>query len=1066
MEKKLIILIGLMGIFNSTFSQKLGSIKNNALTIHPANEKSISLLNPDVDLNDGRYVISSDKNLKEHIFKLDLEATVRSLKSTPKHTTNRSDWTKISLPDADGKLMNFDIAEDPVTSPELYNLYPQNRTYKLRNNTHSGILFTSPSWVKAVIFTDEGQLFIEPLNESNYISFIPSIQQMKDFECKAIEVRENADQNNSNSRSIMAGHGSNLRTYRIAIAATGEFSNSRSNDLQVINADIDGYVMALNLFYEKETSIRFTRVGGNNIIFLDPNTDGLDPTNEVNTAQTVINAAIGSSNYDIGHVVHRIASGGSGIAYVGSTCNGTYKGGGWSGGSNNSLVLSIMYHEIGHQLGAPHSFYGTSFNCVNRSVNFGYEPGSGTSLMAYGGLCQQSGSCTYNHNITPTANPIYLHASSLGFITSRSTTQTCGTISSQSNDIPVVVVPSAKSIPISTPFIISGSATDSNPLSYHWEEMDTDNLTLSCPSGQPNDAATSTTAPLFRSYNPSANGNTRIFPKIQDIISNTQVVGEILPTVARTINLRLVARDNLGATSWENVALTTVATAGPFIVNTANTGTAYAPGQSVTISWNVANTDLAPISCANVEIAFSSDGGLTFPTILAASTPNDGSQAITLPNVNTSTGRFRVKAVDNYFFDINNANFVVSGTCNIVASSIVDITPIVANVSSPTLVLNPIYGQVITSFAALITSSNPTSLNAVAYGSLSGSCTSSSTNTSYSSFKFAVSANGSYNFNHNVVAPNYPIANIYQNSFNPSSVCQNWVSSSAYYDNVQSLTYITSSTNVNLLKNQNYEYKIASFYSANYNNYTVDLSGAGTYYRTDFLPVGYVYTFIIVRNGGTPTIAGISTNADLSNGATYTSGSYSVYGFAYLTSNNLVPYINQSFASFQTAVSNGTICGQLSTNFIPVTISGGCTPSSKVVTSTADSGANTLRTTLANICPGDIVTFSVPSNSTLTLLSPIVISKNVTVNGTAITNLAFSGSNSVRIFEIASGVNATIQGIKLINATSSTNGGAIYNLGNLTLNNVTFQNNFQGGTAKPFTNSGVINVAGTVQVLP
>lgn len=1065
MVKKLIILIGLIGFVNSMFSQKQASKSGNVIAIHPLRVQDAPLVSPAQGSNDGKYIITSDKNLKEHIFNVDLEATFRSLKSTPKHTINRSEWTKISLPNAEGVLMHFDIAEDPISAPELYNLYPQNRTYKLRSDLYSGVLYTSSTFIKALILTDTEQIFIEPTENGQYISFVPSLQQMKDFECKAIETRDEA-QNVISKRSLMPGHGSNLRTYRIAIAATGEFSNIRSNNLATINADINGYVAALNLFYERETSIRFTRVSGDNLIFFDPNTDGLDPSNEVNTAQSVINATMGSANYDIGHAVHRISSGGSGVAYVGATCIGSIKAGAWSGGSNNSILLSIMYHEIGHQLGAPHTFYGTSFNCVNRSVGFGFEPGSGTSLMAYAGLCQQNGSCTYSHNITPAVNTLYLHSSSLQYITSRATTQTCGTNTAQVNDIPVVTVPSARSIPISTPFIITGSATDSNPLTYHWEEMDFDNLSLSCPNGQPNDAATSTTAPLFRSYNPSASGNTRIFPKIQDIIANTQVIGEILPTVARTINLRLVARDNLGATFWENVALSTVATAGPFIVNTANTTTAYTPGQSVTVTWNVANTNMAPISCANVEIAFSTDGGLTFPTILVSTTPNDGSQDITLPNVSTSLGRFRIKAENNYFFDINNANFVVSGTCNQVASTIVDVTPIVANAASPTLILNPVAGQILSSFTGIINSGSPVSTNAVALGSIAGSCTSYNSAASYAAIKFAVNVDGNYTMNHSASTIIAPIGNLYQGSFNPSSVCQNWNKSSASLSG--STVSITNTTSTTFVRNQIYEYRIASFYNADYGNYDVSLSGpsSSTFYRTEFLPAGYLYTYIIVRNGTTPVIAGISTNANLSNGTIYTSGSYSVRGFAYLSSNNLAPYINQSFSSFQSAVSNGTICGQLSSNFIPVTING-CTPSSKVVTSTLDDGSpTTLRSTLANLCPGDVVTFNVPVNSTVLLSSPVVISSNVIVNGSAIANLGFSGSNSVRIFEIASGVNATIQSLRLINANSASNGGAIYNLGNLTLNNVTFQNNFQGAVAKPFTNSGTINIAGNVQILP
>ena len=62
-----------------------------------------------------------------------------------------------------------------------------------------------------------------------------------------------------------------------------------------------------------------------------------------------------------------------------------------------------------------------------------------------------------------------------------------------------------------------------------------------------------------------------------------------------------------------------------------------------------------------MKISLSTDSGLTYPTVLSASTPNDGSQAVVLPNITTvgNTARIKVEAVDNYFFDINDANFAI-----------------------------------------------------------------------------------------------------------------------------------------------------------------------------------------------------------------------------------------------------------------------------------------------------------------------------------------------------------------------------------------------------------------------
>ncbi|HET8645373.1 MAG TPA: S-layer homology domain-containing protein, partial [Vicinamibacteria bacterium] len=67
----------------------------------------------------------------------------------------------------------------------------------------------------------------------------------------------------------------------------------------------------------------------------------------------------------------------------------------------------------------------------------------------------------------------------------------------------------------------------------------------------------------------------------------------------------------------------------------------------------------APISTASVDVHLSTDGGQTFPTVLVAGTPNDGSQSIIVPNTPTTTARVRVRGAANVFFDISDANFTI-----------------------------------------------------------------------------------------------------------------------------------------------------------------------------------------------------------------------------------------------------------------------------------------------------------------------------------------------------------------------------------------------------------------------
>ncbi len=117
----------------------------------------------------------------------------------------------------------------------------------------------------------------------------------------------------------------------------------------------------------------------------------------------------------------------------------------------------------------------------------------------------------------------------------------------------------------------------------------------------------------------------------------------------------------MGQTQFADAVVTVSNTSGPFSVTAPNTAVSWAGNSAQTITWAVANTTAAPVSCANVKISISTNGGTTFTT-LVASTPNDGTQAVTIPNTPSTTARIKIEAVGNIFFDISNANFtIISG---------------------------------------------------------------------------------------------------------------------------------------------------------------------------------------------------------------------------------------------------------------------------------------------------------------------------------------------------------------------------------------------------------------------
>jgi len=100
-------------------------------------------------------------------------------------------------------------------------------------------------------------------------------------------------------------------------------------------------------------------------------------------------------------------------------------------------------------------------------------------------------------------------------------------------------------------------------------------------------------------------------------------------------------------------------TAGPFVVTAPNTAVSYVGGSTQTITWNVAGTTANGVNCANVDILISTNGGSTWTTLLAA-TPNDGSQAVTIPNTPSTTCRIMIKGTNHIFFDVSNTNFTIT----------------------------------------------------------------------------------------------------------------------------------------------------------------------------------------------------------------------------------------------------------------------------------------------------------------------------------------------------------------------------------------------------------------------
>ena len=577
---------------------------------------------------------------------------------------------RIMLPDPNGSMLAFEVLREQTMAPGLEEKYPGIRSYMGTGITDPGLklrLETGPKGVTAMVFAPADSTYlIDPY--SSLSAFEYQVYYRKDvipdpkkpFQCLTGGTTLNQKSPLAQARTT-AGTCGTLRTYRLAVAAAAEYTafhslpadsdaDKRTKALAAINTAVN----RLNQIFESEFSIRLQLVATNNlIIYTDAATDPFngDADIDIGTNDTNTDAVIGTANYDWGHLFGAATL--SGLAASPSVCTGN-KGAAVTGinsPTGDPFVVDYVAHEMGHQMGANH----TQYNNCNRVAATAMEPGSASTIMGYAGICGpnvQSNSDAYFHAVSLGEITSYMHA---GF------GNTCATNSASGNTAPAITATQADmTIPKSTPFSLSITATDANSdaLTYCWEQMDA--LTGTAQAMPPN--AANTNGPLFRSITPTSTG-TRWFPAQATVnTGSTSSTWEVLPSVSRTLNFRGTVRDARtggGCTTEDNAIVVVDGNSGPFVITAPNTAVTWKTTYQQKVKWNVASTDLAPVNCSQVNILLSSDGGITYPVTLATAVPNSGTANITVPNNPGTQCRIKVQGNGNIFYDVSNANFTI-----------------------------------------------------------------------------------------------------------------------------------------------------------------------------------------------------------------------------------------------------------------------------------------------------------------------------------------------------------------------------------------------------------------------
>lgn len=645
--------------FGIVFPLIYGFISAQQPAFIPANESEALYLTSQRRIIPNKYLF----------LKVDFDALKTFLNQAP-HENQMSGGMLFKYPMPDGTTQDFEIWQYDMMEPGLANQLPGIKTFLGKGKTDPYAVIRldyTYQGFHGYILSPFGTAAIDPYafgNTTYYISYfkddLPNIHAPF-FECGVNEsVSVENDDDFPEVKSLLP-LGTQRRNYRLALACTGEYATYHGGTVSSVASAMTTAMNRVNGVYEKDLAVRMNLVSNNNsLIFLNAATDPYtnnDGAAMLGQNQTTVTNVIGSANYDIGHV---FSTGGGGIASLASLCDNSVKAQGVTGlpaPTGDPFYIDYVAHEMGHQFNGGHTFNSTAGSCNgNRSANDAYEPGSGSTIMAYAGICSPD-------NIQNNSDD-YFHARSYRTIYTEIVTNeaSCPTTTNTGNNPPTVNAGNGgKYVPISTPFKLTaiGNDPDGNALTYCWEQYDLGN---SIPLAT---NPTSGTPPLFRSFKPDTSA-TRYFPRLQLVVNNTNDNREKLPTYTRVMTFRCTVRDNVpngGGISFDTVGYNFTASAGPFLVTAPNNSSAFwISNTTETVTWDVANTNVSPVSCSLVNIRLSVDGGYTYPYLLAANTPNDGSQTITVPNIGTTitTCRVMVEAVNNIFYDISNANFTIS----------------------------------------------------------------------------------------------------------------------------------------------------------------------------------------------------------------------------------------------------------------------------------------------------------------------------------------------------------------------------------------------------------------------
>ena len=569
----------------------------------------------------------------------------------------------IRLPLPDGTMATYRFSRSSVMHQVLAAKYPQIQTFKavdVNDPSNHGSFDITPQGFHGMYQHDGKWVFIDPEvrnDNGQYLAYYGEDAQPLAVRAKEKVIESNLLSTKVTATSLFSSRplvGNSLRTYRLAMSAAAEYTAFHGGKENAVAA-IATLITRVNEVYERDLSIRFELVANNDdIVYTNPFTDPFDNSEDDAEANAShLPTVVPNSQFDIGHVLN---TGGGGLALVSGVCQNTLKSVGMTGTSQptgDAFYIDYVAHELGHQLGANHTFNGTSFSCSgsNRESASAWEPGSGSTIMAYAGIC---GSQDLQANSDP-----HFHTGSIEEILVTADEAGCGKVTATQNTIPIAEAGDDLTMPSNTPFSLvgSGSDVDGDSLTYSWEQYDIGAASFSRAS-----MVDDGSRPLFRSLKPSTSPE-RYLPDLSDYIVGSLSIGETMPTTTRALNFRLTVRDGKGGVATDEMKVKVIAGGSPFQVTEPANGAVLSGGDSAFVRWDVAGTDQDPISCGSVEILMSKNGGESFETAIQKATENDGEHEFTVDDFSSVNNLIMVRCISSRFYALS-PSYTVLGTNN------------------------------------------------------------------------------------------------------------------------------------------------------------------------------------------------------------------------------------------------------------------------------------------------------------------------------------------------------------------------------------------------------------------